>query len=46
MARLGKAPAVSVVLPAHNEEELLVGTTEAIVAGLSARALSFEVLIV
>ena len=43
---LRPGPQLSVVLPAHNEEELLVGTTEAIVAGLSARALSFEVLIV
>ena len=43
---LRPGPQLSVVLPAHNEEGLLVGTTEAIVAGLSARALSFEVLIV
>ena len=44
--RLRPGPQLSVVLPAHNEEELLVGTIEAIVAGLSARALFFEVLIV
>ncbi len=43
---LRPGPQLSVVLPAHNEEELLVDTVEAIIAGLSARALSFEVLIV
>ena len=38
MTRLAPGLAISVVVPTHNEEELLVGTVGAILPGLSARA--------
>ena len=41
-----RQPVVSVVLPAHNEEELIGETTRALVTALSASGRSFEVVIV
>ncbi len=40
------APLLSVVLPAHNEEQMLPGTVADLTAGLREREHSFEVLIV
>lgn len=37
---------ISIVIPAHNEAEILCPTTEAIVAGLREQAVPFELLIV
>jgi glycosyltransferase involved in cell wall biosynthesis len=42
----GHPPRCSVVLPAHNEEEILAETVDELVGGLRARGLGFEVLIV
>jgi glycosyltransferase involved in cell wall biosynthesis len=40
------APRVTIVMPAHNEQDLLATAVHAVVEGLRARAMSFEVLVV
>jgi glycosyltransferase involved in cell wall biosynthesis len=37
---------ISIVIPAHNEAEIIVSTTEAIVGGLRARSIAFELWLV
>jgi glycosyltransferase involved in cell wall biosynthesis len=39
-------PVLSIVMPAHNEEDYLESAVEAVVAGLGSRAIEFEVVIV
>ena len=39
-------PSISVVMPSHNEEELLADSVHEVVRGLRARSATFEVLVV
>jgi glycosyltransferase AglD len=44
--REGARPMISVVMPAHNEEDLLTDAVESVVAGLDADATPYEVVVV